>query len=292
MDKVGEETLSHATFGLIALLQEKPYVCDIKFKQNEAVSKNMLTVWEEGNHCQLPSDLRQFYETMNGLLIQWKIKFNDDEINIGLIEINPIECLNGLALRMNRNDLTLQDFQLPEDISKDIKVNQRPIPNFNQKIMEISSDGQHGKVCLLFKEEGNIEVWLIDLSLQWHFLAPSFSHYYRMMVTHLGIRGWQFLYTEYGLTPEAKQWFSFCLPHRLKEDIFQKENDHKPSKTTNKVDFASLFKQKKKTKDLSTGTATSNEQNLNKRKKQPGNLKPRTTAKPPAKLNKASFKNP
>jgi len=55
-----------------------------------------------------------------------------------------------------------------------------------------------------FIENLQCEIWLLDLSLQWHYLAGDFTQYYRMMISHLGIRGWQYLYTEYGLTPQVK----------------------------------------------------------------------------------------
>lgn len=32
------------------------------------------------------------------------------------------------------------------------------------------------------------EVWFLDRSLFWHYLSPSFTAYYRLMITHLGLR--------------------------------------------------------------------------------------------------------
>ena len=56
----------------------------------------------------------------------------------------------------------------------------------------------------LLDNEEKPEIWLLDFSLQWHYLACNFRHYYRMLITHLGIRGWQYLYTQFGLSPEVK----------------------------------------------------------------------------------------
>ena len=55
------------------------------------------------------------------------------------------------------------------------------------------------------------EVWLIDMAMQWHFMAPNFCQYFRMLILNLGIRGWQFLYTDYGLTPETKVCIIYFL---------------------------------------------------------------------------------
>ena len=47
----------------------------------------------------------------------------------------------------------------------------------------------------------NVEVWFLDRSLQWHFLANSFTNYYRLVISHLGLPQWQLLFTQDGLPP-------------------------------------------------------------------------------------------
>lgn len=48
------------------------------------------------------------------------------------------------------------------------------------------------------------EVWFLDRSLFWHYLTPSFTAYYRLMITHLGLPEWQYNFTQYGPSPQAK----------------------------------------------------------------------------------------
>lgn len=48
------------------------------------------------------------------------------------------------------------------------------------------------------------EIWFLDRSLCWHFLTTSFTSYYRLMVTHLGLPEWQYSFTPYGPSPQAK----------------------------------------------------------------------------------------
>ncbi len=38
----------------------------------------------------------------------------------------------------------------------------------------------------------------------WHFLAPTFTHYFRMMLVHLGLPEWQAIFTPFGPTPWSK----------------------------------------------------------------------------------------
>jgi hypothetical protein len=35
------------------------------------------------------------------------------------------------------------------------------------------------------------QVWLQDLSCQWQYVCEGFTDYFRLMILHLGISGWQ-----------------------------------------------------------------------------------------------------
>ena len=47
-------------------------------------------------------------------------------------------------------------------------------------------------------------IWFLDRSLYWHYLTPTFTSYYRLMLTHLGLPEWQYSFTPYGASPQAK----------------------------------------------------------------------------------------
>ena len=49
-----------------------------------------------------------------------------------------------------------------------------------------------------------LQVWYLDRAYDWHFLAPNFTTYFRMMLVHLGLPQWQALFTPFGPTPWAK----------------------------------------------------------------------------------------
>ena len=69
------------------------------------------------------------------------------------------------------------------------------------------------------------QVWYLDRAYEWHFLAPNFTTYFRMMIYHLGLPQWQLLFTPNGPTPWAKvriPIFSICiLKPRYSEQVFQ-----------------------------------------------------------------------
>ena len=48
------------------------------------------------------------------------------------------------------------------------------------------------------------QVWFMDRSLEFHFLADSFLGYYRLMLIHWGLNQWQYAFTDVGLSPQAK----------------------------------------------------------------------------------------
>ena len=50
---------------------------------------------------------------------------------------------------------------------------------------------------------GEGSVWFLDRSLQWHFLADTFLEYFRLLIVHLGLPQWQYLFTDIGLSQQA-----------------------------------------------------------------------------------------
>ncbi len=52
--------------------------------------------------------------------------------------------------------------------------------------------------------EPNAQIWFLDPSFHWHFLAPTFSHYYRMMLFHLGLPEWEYRFTTFGISSWAE----------------------------------------------------------------------------------------
>ncbi|KAK7862541.1 hypothetical protein R5R35_009011 [Gryllus longicercus] len=59
-------------------------------------------------------------------------------------------------------------------------------------------------------------IWLLDRALEWHYLAPCFTQYFRMLLKHHGLPEWYFRFTSLGLSPWAEQWYVLVAPHLLK----------------------------------------------------------------------------
>nr|XP_040579048.1 tubulin polyglutamylase complex subunit 2-like [Lepeophtheirus salmonis] len=147
---------------------------------------------------------------------------------------------------------------------------QKPQFGLRWKMFELDGCRGEGKVLLVFPpkpetfESTHItfdvapvipQVWFLDRAYEWHFLAPCFTNYFRMMLVHLGLPGWQTLFTNIGPTPWAKQIYNLIAPHLLNphedEDDKKGEPNNSPSFPRHVID-PSIFKIKNKSSSKKT----------------------------------------
>ncbi|CAH3138253.1 unnamed protein product [Pocillopora meandrina] len=224
--------------------EKKPGVTDFRLLDRRQAEKHIIFTWEMKNMCILPEDLKSFFLTTNGLLIQWSIKFDGSVLPLGKMELNPV---TGLVLLSKATSISDDKPSLADlDTDSDEEDGQGHIkPHFDNrcKVFELDACDSYGKVCLVYKDikagvtTGQPEIWFLDRSLEWWYLALSFTDYFRMMIVHLGLPLWQYLFTATGLSPETKQWFNLYAPTRLAMDmanVEQKVQQMPNSKERNK----------------------------------------------------------
>lgn len=69
------------------------------------------------------------------------------------------------------------------------------------------------RVALLYTSaKAEPEVWFQDLGCSWNFLASSFSDYFRLMLSHVGLPNWQYAFTPIGLEPATRAWLRLLAP--------------------------------------------------------------------------------
>ncbi|XP_037108954.1 tubulin polyglutamylase complex subunit 2 isoform X2 [Syngnathus acus] len=243
------------TLGITRILENMPGVADVRLAEREPGEKRSLLSWEQKNNCILPEDLRDFYLTTDGFTLTWSVKLDDECVPLGCMTINSVGRLQPLLQ-------PTQFFSLPnapsladldwEEGSAEWSENTPTPPHFDSRsrIFELDSCGGNGQVCLVYKNTtpGVVaqqnEIWFLDRSLSWHFLTATFSSYYRLMITHLGLPEWQYFFTPYGPSPQAKQWSSLYQPL-----TFRSELSLTPSAGdvhVNKIDPTKAFKAKAK----------------------------------------------
>ena len=141
----------------------------------------------------------------------------------------------------------------------------RSSPKFNEKsrIFELDYvDRLRGRVCLVYKNTrsetpagANAEIWFLDRSLSWHFLAPNFTTFFRLMVLHLGLPEWHFLLSRVAISNKARQWFNFFAPTRLVLSENRDDNNENPNSIFETQMFSTKFDANKVFKSKSVRTA-------------------------------------
>ncbi|CAI5688452.1 unnamed protein product [Oreochromis niloticus] len=211
------------TLGITRILENMPGVVDVRFAEREPAEKRSLLSWEQKNTCILPEDLRDFYLTTDGFTLTWSVKLDSECVPLGCMMINSVArlcpLLQPVSLFSLPNAPSLADLDWEESGTESGSARVPVAPHFDSRsrIFELDSCGGNGKVCLVYKNctpgvvAQRSEIWFLDRSLCWHFLTTTFTSYYRLMITHLGLPEWQYHFTPYGPSPQAK-WASLYQP--------------------------------------------------------------------------------
>ncbi|XP_005296261.2 tubulin polyglutamylase complex subunit 2 isoform X2 [Chrysemys picta bellii] len=206
-------SMDRLTLGVIRILETSPGVDEVTFVEKEPAERHSIVSWEQKNSCVLPEDLKNFYLMSDGFHMTWSVKFDDNPMPLGSMVINGISKLSrlgGSSAYALPNAPTLAD--LEDDMDEEV----------------VTPD---------------TEIWFLDRALYWHFLTETFTAYYRLLITHLGLPQWQYAFTSYGISPQAKQWFNMYKPITINTALLSEE----PDSFVNKLDPNKVFKSKNKT---------------------------------------------
>lgn len=99
-----------------------------------------------------------------------------------------------------------------EDEMESTTTTSRSCPKFDERSrnFELDNCNGYGKICLVYpscqpgemnSDASSAQIWFLDRSLTWYFLASSFTNYYRLLIAHLGLPQWPMLFTRDGLPP-------------------------------------------------------------------------------------------
>ncbi|CAM5112639.1 unnamed protein product [Eretmochelys imbricata] len=244
-------SLDRLTLGVTRILETSPGVDEVTFVEKEPAERHSIVSWEQKNSCVLPEDLKNFYLMSDGFHMTWSVKFDDNPMPLGSMVINSISKLSrlgGSSAYALPNAPTLAD--LEGDTDEEGNEDQPEKPHFDSRslIFELDPCNGNGKVCLVYKHTKPVvtpdtEIWFLDRALYWHFLTDTFTAYYRLLITHLGLPQWQYAFTSYGVSPQAKQWFNMYKPITINTALLSEE----PDSFVNKLDPNKVFKSKNKT---------------------------------------------
>uniref|UniRef100_A0A5F8GN52 Tubulin polyglutamylase complex subunit 2-like n=1 Tax=Monodelphis domestica TaxID=13616 RepID=A0A5F8GN52_MONDO len=202
--------LEKLTLGITRILEASPGVTKVQIIEKEPAERHMIASWELKNDCAMPEDLKNFYLMTNGFHMVWSVKLDDQPVPLGSLVINSISNLTQLtqsAVYTLPNSPTLEDLEDEEDEANEDRPEK---PHFDARsvIFELDSCNGNGKVCLVYRRTSPVakesKIWFLDRALYWHFLTDNFTSYYRLLITHMGLPQWQYAFTNYGVSPQAK----------------------------------------------------------------------------------------
>eukprot|EP01038_Epipyxis_sp_PR26KG_P013865 gene13865-18594_t len=203
----------------------------VDFQLLDGLTNHEILLHERKNQpIKLPKDLKKFYSLFNGVKIVWSVKIQDQRIIIGEMHMNRLDEFKRVAVDGTIDvGLKIADipFQLPDSTCYCVSLDSCEV---GEIVIVIRNDEKTKSSSNLFNNSNNDnneqnakdyegEVWLIDLSYRWHFICPTFTQYFRLLVAHLGIIGWQLAFTPEGLSPVSKQWMNFFCKERLCIDL-------------------------------------------------------------------------
>ncbi|KAI0234613.1 Tubulin polyglutamylase complex subunit 2 [Lamellibrachia satsuma] len=231
MDDAWKEMFDKLSLGVLRTLEKRKGICDIKMTDRSPVPQSVITTWEQRYTCVMSGDLKGFYMSANGLSIQWKVRMKETRIPVGRLEINPIErltrigCSNhNFSMKETSRVPTLLDVDIDSDNGEEDSEISKPRFDHRSRIFELDHCDGFGKVCYVYRNTKpgipaqTAEVWFLDRALQWHHLAKDFMSYYRLVLMHIGLPQWQYLFTDIGPTPQALQWYHLYCPTRVAAD--------------------------------------------------------------------------
>ncbi|KAJ3006371.1 Tubulin polyglutamylase complex subunit 2 [Thoreauomyces humboldtii] len=226
--------VSAVTSNLITYLETCPSVTGIKTSSNPPLTPSELKMWTRlHSPHRLPSDVIALLHMTDGLKVQWSVQ-------------NP--CLKSLA-----NTASNQTPRPAIDVGC-VEINSlKAWRRFEEGrppgiAFVIHSAAPYGQVCMVFvptcpapasadASTGTSAAVAPAPSVfpatkpaiymyaqgtgTWHFLASSFSAYFRMLVVHLGIKGWQMGWTDVGMSQATMDWLGMYATARV--EMYRRE---------------------------------------------------------------------
>ncbi|GAB1611028.1 tubulin polyglutamylase complex subunit 2-like [Argonauta hians] len=264
METTVPDIIQHITFSVVKYLESKPGVCNVKLHEHTAVSKKVLESWEQKHCCLLPNDLRNCYLTTNGIKLSWAVNIDGSNPHpLGLLYLHPLHDVVEMKEKVERGSrraVKREEGESDSESEDEVTGLKKPCFDSSHRIFELDPCRGVGKVCLVYRHwqlgcsSSPSEIWFLDRSLRWHFLVSSFTCYFRLMLLHLGLPQWQYVFTDIGLSMQAKQWFNMYAPSRLQTHIPGRGRNCTPELADslrvapNQLDVAKVFKTKNEKK--------------------------------------------
>ncbi|CAH8445080.1 unnamed protein product [Schistosoma rodhaini] len=186
------------------IIVNKPGVYDVYLKTNEPISEEKIQIWESLNGLTLPSDLKDFYLTTDGIELGWYSICNEKTSAAGLIKINKLEDFKSIKL----NCINLDEETKNDDF--EVFVNSFLGPGFNRWPISYELEKcLNGATVIYVFSDNQKGVFILNNDLSIHKICCTFQQYIRLAVVHLGLQDWQIWYTDDAPIPSSQVMYTF-----------------------------------------------------------------------------------
>ncbi|RLU25879.1 hypothetical protein DMN91_002040 [Ooceraea biroi] len=233
VDVVTEDSFyENLTLGIIKFLEDSPCVKNVRIERRNGCDPSVIANWEQRHCCVLPEDIRNFYTSIDGFLLQWNLEIAGEEFSIGYMEVGCLSSLKRYGSKdrqMGPSAQSIQSENVNTDPSDCVNVNTFPGNLRDCKLFEISQcfpGPESGKIYLTYRskrEQDSPGIWLHHQTGSWHHLADNFTTYFRMMLVHLGLPLWQHCVVKLPLPTWIEQAYFLVGPHLLPTIIMPTE---------------------------------------------------------------------
>nr|XP_012225269.1 PREDICTED: tubulin polyglutamylase complex subunit 2 [Linepithema humile] len=226
VDIVTEDSFyENLTLGVVKILESSPCVKNVRIERRNGCEPGAITSWEQRHCCALPEDIRNFYASIDGFLLQWNLEIAGEEFSIGRMEIGGLSSLKRYVGKDRQAGSSSQDSSAiqTENVgaeSQDGANAMFSVDSRDCKLFEIGQcfpGSENGRIYLAYRSKQEPDSPGIGLHRDggWYHLADNFTVYFRMMLAHLGLPLWQYCVAGLPLPTWVEQAYFLVGPHLL-----------------------------------------------------------------------------
>ena len=185
--------------------------------------------------------MKRFFTEFNGISITWSMELAEKNVGVGAIKVRRLQEIEKITVNedtleicSNWNDLSAKTIDVPNlkssaffcleqnDWGHVLLVYHNPVAS----IKDFDSSDENQSNVNRGESSSYLEtpsIWFADRCGRIHYICNNFSAYMRLLVTHLGIRGWQSAFIPEGLSPQTRLIMNIFCKERLVTDLCFRE---------------------------------------------------------------------
>lgn len=114
VDVVTEDSFyENLTLGVVKILENSPCVRNVRIERRNGCELGAINSWEQRHCCALPEDVRNFYASIDGFLLQWNLEIAGKLGNYSDHAL-PIQRIQYICVNFSYHSLCFLPSQYPK----------------------------------------------------------------------------------------------------------------------------------------------------------------------------------